>query len=81
VGAADEGVPAGNCSNGPSQNTYTLASSAQTAGRFVCGGNESAQHVFAWTYDDLDILSVATSGNASLPGLYRWWSQGDPGPD
>lgn len=76
-----KGVPTGNCSNGPSQNTYTLASSAQTAGRFVCGDNESGQHVFAWTYDDLDILSVAASGNASLPGLYRWWSQGDPGPD
>ena len=66
---------------GPARDTYTLASSAQTAGRFVCGDNESGQHVFAWTYDDLDILSVAASGNASLPGLYRWWSQGDPGPD
>jgi hypothetical protein len=75
-----KGVPTGNCSSGPSQNTYTLASSSQTAGRFVCE-NDSGQPVLAWTDNDLGILSVATSGTATLPGLYQWWLRGDPGPD
>jgi hypothetical protein len=76
-----KGVPTGNCSSGPSQNTYTLASSSGTAGRFVCGDGDSGQRVFAWTYDHMDILSVATSSDATLTGLYQWWLQGGPGPD
>ncbi len=59
---AAQGVsPARNCSPRPGQNTYTLASSSQTAGHFVCE-NGSGQPVLAWTDNDLDILSVATSG-------------------
>jgi hypothetical protein len=73
------GVPTGNCSSGPGQNTYALASSSQTAGRFACE-DDSGQSVLAWTYDNLDILSVATSGDATLSGLYQWWSQGGMGP-
>ena len=57
-----QGVPTGNCSPGPGQNTYTLAS--QTACCFACE-DDSGQSVLAWTYDDLDILSVATSGDAT----------------
>jgi hypothetical protein len=77
---AARGVPTGNCSPGPGQNTYTLASSSQTAGRFACE-DDSGQPVLARTDDDLDILSVATSRNTTLSGLYQWWSHNDPGPD
>jgi hypothetical protein len=73
-------VPTSNCSPGPGQNTDTLASWSQTAGRFV-GENDSGQPVLAWTDNDLDILSVATSPNTTLSGLYQWWSHNDPGPD
>ena len=72
-----QGVPTGNCSPGPGQATYTLAS--HPAGRFACE-DDSGQSVLAWTYDDLDILSVATSGDATLSGLYQWWLQGGMGP-
>ena len=47
--------------------------------RFACE-DDSGQSVLAWTYDDLDILSVATSGDATLSGLYQWWLQGGMGP-
>jgi hypothetical protein len=77
---AAQGVPTGNCSPGPGQNTYTLASSSQTAGHFVCE-NVSGQPVLAWTDNDLDIVSVARSGNTTLSGLYQWWSRNDSGPD
>ena len=76
-GKVTQGVPTGNCSPGPGQNTYTLASHA--AGRFACE-DDSGQSVLAWTYDKLDILSVATSGDATLSGLYQWWLQGGMGP-
>lgn len=75
------GVPTGDCSSGPSQDTYTLESSPQTAGHFVCGENGTGQHVFAWTENQLDILSIVTSDHTTLPGLYQWWSHGGPGPD
>jgi hypothetical protein len=77
---AAQGVPTGNCSPGPGQKTYTLASSSQTAGHFVCE-NVSGQPVLAWTDNDLDIVSVARSGNTTLSGLYQWWLRNDPGPD
>jgi hypothetical protein len=76
---AAQGVPTGNCSPGPGQNTYTPASSSQTAGHFVCE-NVSGQPVLAWTDNDLDIVSVARSGNTTLSGLYQWWSRNDSGP-
>jgi hypothetical protein len=75
------GVPAGDCSSGPSQNTYTRQASSQTAGYFVCRDNDTGQHFLAWTDNELDILSIATSDRMMLPGLYQWWSHSDAGPD
>jgi hypothetical protein len=74
-------VPKGDCSSGPSQDTYTLPNSSQTAGRVACGDTSTGQHVLAWTDNDLHILSIATSDHVMLPGLYHWWSHSDSGPD
>jgi hypothetical protein len=79
--SAARGVPMGDCSPGPSQNTYTLQSSSQTAGHFVCGDNDTGQHVLAWSDNELDIFSVATSDRMALPDLYQWWLHSDPGPN
>jgi hypothetical protein len=74
-------VPRGDCSSGPSQDVYTLQNSSRTAGHVACGDTSTGQRVLAWTDDELDILSIATSDHVTLPGLYRWWSQSDSGPD
>ena len=74
-------VPKGDCSSGPSQDTYTLQNSSRTAGHVACGDTSTGQHVLAWTDNDLDILSIATSDHVMLPGLYGWWSHSDSGPD
>ena len=73
------GVPSGNCASGDGQGSYQQGSSAP-AGGYACYVSPTGHREFAWTDNRLNILTVATSGNMTLAGLYQWWL-GDTGPE
>jgi hypothetical protein len=75
-----QGLPSGDCSSGPSQSAYVQGSSSQAAGDVACYDSATGRHLFAWTDNKLNILSVATSDSMTLADLYGWWL-GDAGPD
>jgi hypothetical protein len=73
------GVPSGDCTSGDGQGSYQQGSSAP-AGGYACYVSTTGHREVAWTDNRLSILSVATSRNMTLAGLYHWWL-GDTGPE
>jgi hypothetical protein len=71
-------VPPGDCTSGNGQGSYAQGSS-QNAGEYACVA-VTGQNDFAWTDNQLDILSVAASDRMTLDELYQWWLHGDTGP-
>jgi hypothetical protein len=72
-------VPSGDCTSGNGQGRYAQGS-AQNAGEYACVA-VTGQNDFAWTDNQLDILSVAASDPMTLADLYQWWLHGDTGPE
>jgi hypothetical protein len=75
-----QGVPAGDCTSGSGQGSYSLQSSSQPVGDLACLTNSQGQRVFLWTDNSLAILSIAASNSMTFGDLYQWWL-GDSGPE
>ena len=67
------GLPSGDCTSAPGQDTYSVGSPSQPAGDLACNVSSTGQHVFLWTDSRLDILGYAASETMTLADLRQWW--------
>ncbi len=75
-----QNLPGTDCSQGPGKQGYSL--SGVHAGDLACFADpKNASGVqFAWTDEQLNILSTATLASGDYGTLHKWWLSADSGP-